>query len=143
MSFLELIAAAKAQGDFNLLNRAIPYARFLDLSVEATDSGPISKLAYDDKLIGNPVLPALHGGVVGALLEHAAIVHLMWEMETARLPKTINLSVDYLRSGRPLDTFAKALVTRRGRRVANVRVEAWQEDRQRPIAHAHAHFLLA
>lgn len=143
MSFLELIAKAKASNDFNLLNGAIPYARFLGLSVAEADGEPISKLAYDQRLIGNPLLPALHGGVVGALLEHAAIIHLIWEIETAQLPKIINLSVDYLRSGRPLDTLARGLVTRRGRRVANVRVEAWQDDRARPIAHAHAHFLLA
>ena len=37
--------------------------------------------------------------------------------------------VDYLRSGRPVDTHARAIVTRQGRRVTNVRVEAWQEDR--------------
>jgi len=143
MDFLELIARAKESEDFNLLCDAIPYARFLGLTIEKMDGGPVSRLAYDDKLIGNPLLPALHGGVVGALMEHAAIVQLMWEMETAHLPKTINISVDYLRSGGPHDTFAQGVVTKHGRRVANVRVEAWQRDRGKLIAHAYAHFLVA
>lgn len=142
MSFLELIAEAKASQDLDLLNRAIPYAVFLGLTVEKVDGKPVSKLAFDEKLIGNPVLPALHGGVVGALLEHAALIHLFSEIETAHLPKIIDISVDYLRPGRPRDTFAQGIVTKHGRRVANVRVEAWQDDRARPIAHAHAHFLL-
>lgn len=143
MDFLELIARAKESEDFNLLCGAIPYAEFLGLTIDKVDGGPISRLAYDDKLIGNPMLPALHGGVVGALMEHAAIIQLMWEMETAHLPKIIDISVDFLRSAGPHDTFAKGVVTKHGRRVANVRVEAWQKDRAKLIAHAHAHFLVA
>lgn len=142
MDFLELIARAKESEDFNLLCGAIPYAEFLGLTIDKVDGGPISRLAYDDKLIGNPMLPALHGGVVGALMEHAAIIQLMWEMETAHLPKIIDISVDFLRSAGPHDTFAKGVVTKHGRRVANVRVEAWQKDRAKLIAHAHAHFLV-
>ncbi len=142
MKFLDVVARAKASQDFNVLNEAIPYARFLGFTFEVVDGEPVSKLPFDDKLIGNPALPALHGGVVGAILEHAALIHLMWELETAHLPKIIDISIDYLRAGRPLDTYAGGVITRRGRRVANVRVEAWQNDRSRPIAHAHAHFLL-
>jgi acyl-coenzyme A thioesterase PaaI-like protein len=58
------------------------------------------------------------------------------------LPKTINITIDYLRSGRTVDTFARGVITRHGRRVANVRVEAWQDDPERPIAIAYAHFLI-
>ena len=95
-----------------------------------------------DHLIGNPALPALHGGTVGALLESAAIFELLVRAETVVLPKTITLTVDYLRSGRPQDTHARAFVTRQGRRVTNVRVEAWQEDRGKLIAAAAAIFLV-
>ena len=31
-----------------------------------------AQLPYDEKLIGNPVLPALHGGAIGAFLEMLA-----------------------------------------------------------------------
>ncbi len=58
------------------------------------------------------------------------------------LPKTIDISFEYLRSGKPRDTFAQATITKHGRRVANVRVVAWQEDPSRPIAAAHGHFLI-
>ena len=81
MNLLEVITRAKAERDFNVLVEVMPYARFLGLSAEERDGEVVSKLAFDDKLIGNPVLPALHGGVVGALLEHAALIHLMWELE--------------------------------------------------------------
>jgi uncharacterized protein (TIGR00369 family) len=143
MNLLDVIRQAKAERDFNRLEEVMPYAQFLGLSAEEQDGEVVSKLAFSDMLIGNPVLPALHGGVVGALVEHAAIIHLMWEMETAHLPKTITITIDYLRSGRARDTFAKGIITKQGRRVANVRVEAWQDDREKPIAHGQAHFLLA
>jgi acyl-coenzyme A thioesterase PaaI-like protein len=93
-------------------------------------------------LIGNPILPAIHGGTVGALLESAAIFKLVWEIRSIAVPKTINITVDYLRSARVVDTHARAIITKHGRRVANVQVRAWQADEAKPVAAAHAHFLL-
>ncbi|MBK8999370.1 MAG: PaaI family thioesterase [Myxococcales bacterium] len=112
----------------------IPYARWLGIDAEVVDGELLGKLVFTDPLIGNPVLPALHGGTIGALIESTAIFRLFWEAETVFIPKTINLTVAYLRSGRPLDTYAQAHMTKHGRRVASVWVEVWQEDRERPIA---------
>ena len=142
MSLVELIATAKQSGDYAPVFAAIPYARFLGITGETHGEELWGKLSYADPLIGNPALPALHGGTIGALLESTAIFQLFCEAETIILPKTINITVAYLRPGRPLDTFARAIVTKQGRRVASVRAEAWQEDRARPIATAVAHFLV-
>ena len=59
-----------------------------------------------------------------------------------RLPKTIDFTVDYLRSGLARDAYARARVVRLGRRYASVQVEAWQESRTRPFAQANGHFLM-
>ncbi|MCW5731752.1 MAG: PaaI family thioesterase [Alphaproteobacteria bacterium] len=142
MSMLDVIRQAKESGDFGRFLTAIPYFAFLGLAIEETPEGPVCILPADERFIGNPRLPALHGGVVGALLESAAVVQLVWQSEAVHIPKTINLSVDYLRSARPVRTFARGIVTKHGRRVANVRVEAWQDDPARPVAAAKAHFLL-
>lgn len=151
----ELVAAAKSAGDPAIIAAGIPYSRFLGLSfalaepaagagVERGDSPVIlGTLTFSRTIIGNPVLPALHGGAIGALLESTAIVQLIWMSDTPLLPKTINITIEYLRTGKPVDTFARAQVTRHGRRVANVRIEAWQEDENRPITIAVAHFLTA
>jgi acyl-coenzyme A thioesterase PaaI-like protein len=139
---VELIAEAKRTNQPGRLTEVVPYARFMGLSMQYLSGELLGLLTYAPMLVGNPALPALHGGAIGALLESTAIFELLWEAETVVLPKTIDITVEYLRSGRPLDTWAKGIVTRQGRRVANVRVEAWQEDRQRPIAIAHAHFLI-
>jgi acyl-coenzyme A thioesterase PaaI-like protein len=65
-----------------------------------------------------------------------------WDGTFAPQPKTVDFSIDYLRSGKPQDAYARAVILRRGRRVANVRVEAWQDERIKPFVTAHGHFLL-
>ena len=109
---------------------------------------------------GYPALPALHGGAIGAFLEITAIMELAWaqvwermegggaaaaEIEAGRfpaLPKTIDFTIDYLRAGLPRDAYARARVNRVGRRYASVHVEAWQDNRARPMAQATGHFLM-
>jgi uncharacterized protein (TIGR00369 family) len=120
----------------------VPYAKFLGVRFELKGDELTAVLPFKDTLIGNPVLPALHGGVVGAMMELTAVAQIFLIQGTGKIPKTIDVSIDYLRSGRPVDTFARAHVTKLGRRIANVRVEAWQADRADPIAALHGHFLL-
>ena len=141
-ALVERFAAARAAGKLDELIELIPYARWLGLCAEERDGELIVSMRYGEHLVGNAALPALHGGTLGALLESAAIFELIWRSETLVLPKTITITVDYLRSARTVDTHARGIVTRHGRRVANVRVEAWQEDRAVPVASAHAIFLV-
>jgi acyl-coenzyme A thioesterase PaaI-like protein len=126
---------------------SIPYAAFLNLRMELAGDEMTAILPYSEHLIGNPAVPALHGGVIGAFMELTALAQLgilhQAAAETApRQPRPIGVTVEYLRSGRPIDTFARAQVKRLGRRIANVYVEAWQETRASPIAALHARFLL-
>lgn len=130
------------QDQISALVGAIPYARFLNVAVELRGDELTLVLPYRDSLIGNPILPALHGGVVGAFMELTAVASLSVAQRQTRLPKTIDINIDYLRSGRPVDTFARAQVTKLGRRIANVRVDAWQYERAEPIASLHGHFLV-
>jgi uncharacterized protein (TIGR00369 family) len=139
-----LVRRARETGEYGPLTEMIPYARFLGLQLRKEPGGErVCHMPFQPMLIGNSMLPALHGGTLGALLESAAIFELMAQSDSDRVPKIISLTVDYLRSGKAQDTFAHAVITRAGRRVANVRVEAWQEDRARPIAAAHVLFLVA
>lgn len=144
----------------NALVSGVPYIRFLGISFDRRGDELTGVMPFDDKLIGNPMLPALHGGATAAFLEVTAIIGLSWAMlwddmergamaETARgdapvpgLPKTIDFTVDYLRSGLPRDAYARAKVARSGRRYASVHVSAWQDNRDRPIAQATGHFLM-
>lgn len=137
----------------------VPYIRYLGIEFDRRGDELTAVLPFDPKLIGNPLIPALHGGVTAAFLEVCAIMELSWtmlweDMETGRidlsspepvlprLPKTIDFTVDYLRSGLPRDAYARARVNRSGRRYASVHVEAWQDNRARLFAQATGHFLM-
>lgn len=129
-------------GQLRSLFEMVPYAKFLGIEFELKGDELTALLPFKDSLIGNPMLPALHGGVVGAMMELTAVAQIFLTQGTGKIPKTIDISIDYLRSGRPVPTFARAHVTKLGRRIANVRVEAWQANRGDPIAALHGHFLL-
>lgn len=140
---MALVGKAKAADNFGLLAEAIPYMRSLGIQVRAAQGALITTLKADRKLTGNPWLPAFHGGVIGGVLETAAILQLLYEQDCETLPKTINITVEYLRSARIEDLYAQAVVTKQGRRVANVQVKCWQDDPAKPVAHLHGHFLMS
>jgi acyl-coenzyme A thioesterase PaaI-like protein len=125
-----------------LLQR-VPYARFLGMRVEGEAERFRAILPFSQHLIGNISLPALHGGVLGGFMEIAAVARLALERTDAPLPKPIDINIEYFRPAGPRETYATVLIRRAGRRVANVRVEAWQADPETPVAGLHGHFLLS
>lgn len=133
----------------------IPYASMLGVIFERRGDEITARMPFAEPLVGNPLLPAIHGGVTGAFLEITAQVHLgfMQMVEfleedhadgdcAPQVPKTIDITIDYLRSGRPRETFARAVVQKAGRRVAHVHVTAWQDDPVRPTAMMRGNFLM-
>lgn len=136
---------------------AVPYIRFLGIRFDRQGDEITAHLPYQQKLIGNPMIPALHGGVTAAFLEVAGQIGLSWANlweeggldanpltagQLPPLPKTIDITVDYLRAGLARDCYARARTNRSGRRFASVHVEAWQETREKPFAMASVHFLM-
>lgn len=137
----------------------IPYINFLGVEFDRRGDEVTAIMPFRDDLIGNPLLPALHGGATAAFLEIAAIIELAWvslwediesgaqspdQIETMpiKLPKTIDFTIDYLRSGLPRDAYARARIVRSGRRYASVHVEGWQDNRSRLFVQATGHFLM-
>jgi uncharacterized protein (TIGR00369 family) len=116
-----------------------PFARFLDVRIG--DDGGLM-MPFSRKIIGNPLLPAIHGGMTGAFLETAAIVGVTRELGAAVPPKPIGLTINYLRSGRALDSFARVSIVKQGRRIVAFEAQAWQDDPAKPIASAFGHFML-
>jgi len=129
--------------DLETALKQIPYAQFLGISCREEAGEPLFVLPFKQDNIGNVLLPAIHGGVIGGFLENAALLHLLWAREAAETPKIIDFSLDYLRSAGPAELFARCEIVRQGKRVANVLITAWQDDASKPVASARAHFLLA
>jgi uncharacterized protein (TIGR00369 family) len=138
----EVLARARAAGDYNLLLDAIPYARFLGLRAQVQGELVRLHLPFRVGLVGNPLLPALHGGVVGACLETAALLQILQLRGVPQVPKTVDFTVDYLRAARAADLFAEAEVQRLGRRIVNVRMRAFQTGPEAPIALGRGNFLV-
>lgn len=142
MSLAEIILQEPNAEALQRWLKKVPYAVFLDIRAHIQDGEILFILPANEKLIGNPSLPALHGGVIGAFMEQAGAFHLIAKMNKPLLPKIIDFSLDYLRAARLQDTFAQCKLTRQGRLIANISIKAWQEDSDKPNAIARAHFLL-
>ncbi len=124
------------------LQRA-PYVRFLGMRAELAGDEMTAILPFSPHLVGNTFIQALHGGVIGAFLEMTALAQLSVAQPAPRVHKTIDITIEYLRPGRALTSYARADLRKVGRRIANVHVEAWQEDRAQPFAALRGHFLLS
>ncbi|MFN3578896.1 MAG: PaaI family thioesterase [Pseudomonas sp.] len=138
----ELVRKAHESGDFAPLVESIPYASMIGMQVLRLGEEVVFQLPIAKDNIGNPVLPAIHGGVIAGFMEQAAMLHLMIFMNSPGFPKIIDFSIDYLRAGLFKDTYATCQVWRQGRRVGNVAITAWQTRSNEPIATARAHFKL-
>ena len=154
----EPLQVVKQRRDATLqaLVAGVPYIQFLGIHFDRRGDELTGVLPFSESNIGNPMLPALHGGATAAFLEVTAIIELSWagiwtdmeagaevDVRSRSLPKTIDFTVDYLRSGLPRDAYARARVNRSGRRYASVHVEAWQDNRSRLFTQATGHFLMA
>jgi acyl-coenzyme A thioesterase PaaI-like protein len=142
MSLSDLIQHEPNADTLQLWLKKVPYAAYLGIKAEVHGNEILFILPQGEKLIGNPTLPAIHGGVVGAFMEQAAAFHLIAKMDDPVVPKIINFSLDYLRPARVRDTYAQCTLTRQGRFIANISIAAWQDQREQPCAIARAHFLM-
>jgi uncharacterized protein (TIGR00369 family) len=122
---------------------SVPYMGFLGMTAELAGDEMTAILPFSPHLVGNTHLPALHGGVLGAFLEMTALCQLGVREPLRRQARTIDVTIEYLRPGRPVTTYARADVRKIGRRIANVHVEAWQEARASPVAALRGHFMLS
>ncbi len=123
-----------------------PYARALGMrAIDVQASAPLIEMPYAEKLMGRPGF--FHGGSLGGLLEIAGISALHMEIAArggGLRFKPVNINVEFLRGATASSsTLALGEVTRTGRRVANVSVQAWQENRHKPVAVAWMNFLLS
>lgn len=141
-TFQEQLQQAHAQGDYASLLHLIPYATLIGVECSRVGDELLFRLPANKDNIGNPLLPAIHGGVIAGFMELAAAMHLLIATGSPGVPKIIDFSLDYLRAGQFRDTWARCQVCRQGRRVANVAITAWQSTEGEAIATARAHFKL-
>ena len=138
--FKTRLEQAHERGNYEALLDLIPYAKLIGIECTRLGDELLFRMPANKDNIGNPILPALHGGVIAGFMELSAALHLLVFTGSPGIPKIIDFSLDYLRAGQFRDTYAKCQVWRQGRRVANVAITAWQSTPAEPIATARAHF---
>lgn len=155
------VATTLERHDGAALVALIPYAAWLGVQLQlrhadadAAEGDPLGahfSLPFRAALTGNPMLPAVHGGVIASFMENAAMLYLLLMPAPAdaplRIPRSIDFSIDYLHSAHTTTLDAQCAVERIGRRIAQVQIRCTQgqDDAGRPrsIAVARAHFQLA
>lgn len=94
------------------------------------------ELTFAEAHIGNPVIRALHGGVISAFLEYAATLEILGRIDDTVRARSISVHTSYLRGSRDADFTAAVSVQRVGRRIAFAEARGWQGDRDRAVASA-------
>lgn len=142
MTLIELMQQCRETNDYQALVDKVPYAQTIGVQCFCAGEEVTFHLPAKESNIGNPTLPAIHGGVLGGFIEQSAILFVLMFMEQPRFPKIIDLSIDYLSAGLYQNTYAECRILRMGRRLANVAVTVWQTKKAQPICTARAHLLL-
>lgn len=122
-----------------------PYAIGLGIEASEAEHGPpVLHVDFRKRVMGRPGY--LHGGALSGLMEMAGIAAVRAEVARrgdAVILKPVNIAVEFMRGGTEQRTFAVGRIVRSGRRVVVVAIEAWQDDRERPIALAQLKVLLS
>ena len=126
--------------DFQARIDRVPYARTLGIQMINEDGCFL--LPSRKSNIGNPTLPALHGGAIAGFMELSAMIHVLSQGGSDSTPKIVDFAVDFVRAGKFEETFCRCELVFFGRKMINVSITAWQDDPGRPIAKARAQFLV-
>jgi len=102
-----------------MMESFVPFNAFLGIRVTEVRKGFVRmEVPFRDEFIGDPLRPALHGGVISSLADTCGGAAVWVDIEDPRARvSTIDLRLDYLRPGKLDVLVAEAQVVRLGNRV--------------------------
>ncbi|MHB8605271.1 MAG: PaaI family thioesterase [Thermoplasmatota archaeon] len=110
------------------LIRIPPFHQYLGVEVLHAEIGrAVLRIPPKEEFVGNPLIPAIHGGIVSALVDLAGGAALFVEIQWPT--PTIDMRIDFLKpaiAGRSI--VADARVKQSGKTVAFVDVDVWEGD---------------
>jgi uncharacterized protein (TIGR00369 family) len=119
-----------------------PLSSALGLTLVAIEPGRVTFAApWREDLVGDPDRDVIAGGVVTALIDHAAAATIS-SIKRGGAP-TLDLRVDYMRAAAPrAGVVCEAHCYKLTRTIAFVRAIAWDAERSDPLATALATFAI-
>lgn len=123
----------------------VPHAAAIGMDIVSIEKAKaVLKVAYAEKLVGNPETGVVHGGVITTLLDNASGIAVFSALEAPTSIATLDLRIDYMRPATPGETiFAEAICYRVTGTIAFVRGAAYHASPDDPIATSVASFMLS
>ena len=114
-----------------LMADQVPFNRLLGIQGESASAGAcVLVLPVRPEFLGDFRRPALHGGVVSALIDTAGGVAAWSTLGPDESVSTVDLTVDFLEpAGLAAPLGAAAQLVRKGNRVCHVRVAVTQDGK--------------
>jgi len=114
-----------------LMADQVPFNRLLGIQGESASAGAcVLVLPVRPEFVGDFRRPALHGGVVSALIDTAGGVAAWSTLGPEESVSTVDLTVDFLEpAGLAAPLRAAAQLVRKGNRVCHVRVAVTQDGK--------------
>lgn len=119
-----------------------PINNWLNFSTAQVGERRIYSIEFSEEHIDNPLIRALHGGVIAVFMEYAAEQELQSSLGEQAKVEAITINVDYLRPTTPNGLNATATIIKSGRRLAIINVTAWQNNDAKPVANATCSFTI-
>ena len=113
---------------------ATPFAKWLGADLVQSGGETIVRVPFNELLIGNPRIRAIHGGILASILELAAAATLSAHDFDAARKSPISMQINYLKSTSDVQTYAKGIIRKIGRRIDTIEAIAWQKSEERPVA---------
>jgi len=112
-----------------ILEEHVPFNRLLGIHAESVGHGrAVLVMAVRPEHVGDTRRPALHGGVVSALIDTAGGAAAWSALGPGESVSTVDLMVDYLEPARVAGPLrAEAELIRKGNRVCHVRARVTQD----------------
>ena len=122
----------------------IPHCKELGVEVVEIDKVRCTiRLAYQERLVGNPETGVLNGGVITTLVDSVCGIAVQMALGKLAQIATLDLRIDYLRGSTPKEPlFASANCYKLTRQIAFVRGIAHNGDVEDPVANCVATFMI-
>ncbi len=122
------------------MEQSIPFNRHIGFTVEEAREGFVRvRVPFREEFIGDPRRPALHGGILSAIIDASGGLAVWTQFEVTDRISTVDMRVDYLRPGPDKDIVAESRVMRMGNRVSVVNTVVYTDGApDEPLAEGRA-----